>query len=53
MDSIRVQNLRSLVDTGDIELKPITLLVGQNDSGRVRFFAHFLCFARVSSLAFR
>lgn len=34
MKSIRLKNIRSLRDTGDISLKPITLLLGQNSSGK-------------------
>lgn len=37
MDAIRIENLRSLVDTGYVEIKPITLLVGQNNSGKSSF----------------
>lgn len=37
MKSIRIQNLRSLTDTGFIDLKPITLLLGQNSSGKSTF----------------
>ncbi|WP_170960706.1 AAA family ATPase [Bacillus toyonensis] len=41
MDKIRIQNLRALKDTGYIELKPLTILVGKNSSGKstlLRFF---------------
>lgn len=31
---LRIRNIRSLVDSGEIELKPITLLLGQNSSGK-------------------
>ncbi|MGE4291580.1 MAG: AAA family ATPase [Desulfovibrio sp.] len=34
MDKIRIQGLRSLVDTGLLQLKPITLLLGRNSSGK-------------------
>lgn len=34
MESIRLRNIRSLADTGQISLKPITLLLGQNSSGK-------------------
>jgi AAA15 family ATPase/GTPase len=37
MDSIRVERLRCLGDTGDIQLKPITVLLGQNSSGKSSF----------------
>lgn len=32
--SFRIHNLRSIEDSGDIRLKPITLLVGRNSSGK-------------------
>lgn len=32
--SIRLRNFRSLRDTGDVELRPIVLLVGGNDTGK-------------------
>ncbi|PDW04709.1 AAA family ATPase [Candidatus Viridilinea mediisalina] len=41
MKSIRIQNLRSLTDTGYIDLKPITLVVGQNSSGKSTFLRFF------------
>lgn len=41
MKSIRIQNLRSLNDTGTIELKPITVLVGENSSGKSTFLRAF------------
>lgn len=34
MKSIRVNNLRSLVDVGEIDIAPITVLVGQNSCGK-------------------
>jgi predicted ATPase len=37
MDSIRVKRLRCLADTGYIQLKPITVLLGQNSSGKSTF----------------
>lgn len=37
MRALRVRNLRSLVDTGMIPIKPITLLVGANSSGKSTF----------------
>jgi predicted ATPase len=37
MDSIRVERLRCLANTGDIQLKPITVLLGQNSSGKSTF----------------
>lgn len=38
---IRIQNLRSLRDTGWIELKPMTLLIGINSSGKSTFLRWF------------
>ncbi|WP_286836263.1 AAA family ATPase [Pseudomonas sp. PGPPP1] len=37
MKSIRLKGFRSLSDTGRIEIKPITLLLGQNSSGKSTF----------------
>lgn len=37
MDAIQIKNLRSIEDTGMVELKPITLLVGANSSGKSTF----------------
>jgi predicted ATPase len=34
MHSLRLRNLRSIVDSGDLELRRITLLVGKNSSGK-------------------
>ncbi len=41
MDHIRVCNLRCLADSGAIEIKPITLLVGANSSGKSTFLRVF------------
>lgn len=41
MDTVRIKNLRSLVDTGEINLCPITLLVGKNSSGKSTFLRTF------------
>jgi predicted ATPase len=41
MNAIRIVNLRSLEDTGYIDLKPITILVGQNSSGKSTFLRAF------------
>ncbi len=38
---LRIQNFRSLKDTGDIEIKPITILVGRNSSGKSSFLRTF------------
>lgn len=37
MDSIRIRNLRCLEDTGVIALRPITILLGKNSSGKSTF----------------
>ena len=34
VNSFRVHNLRSIEDSGNIDLKPITILVGRNSSGK-------------------
>jgi predicted ATPase len=41
MLSVRLQNVRSLLDTSELTLKPLTILVGKNNSGKstlTRFF---------------
>lgn len=41
MYKIRIKNLRSLKDTGDLDIKPLTIVVGKNSSGKstlLRFF---------------
>jgi hypothetical protein len=37
VESIQIKNLRSLVDTGWIDQKPITILVGKNSAGKSTF----------------
>jgi len=34
MNSFRLQNIKAFVDTGEIELKPVTIFVGKNISGK-------------------
>lgn len=41
VSDVRVRNLRSLVDTGLISLKPINILVGRNSSGKSTFARFF------------
>ena len=41
MRTIRLENFRSLTNTDDIEIKPITLLLGQNSSGKSTFARSF------------
>lgn len=44
MDSIRIQNFRSLVDTQEIALKYINILVGKNSAGKSSFLRIFPLF---------
>lgn len=37
MEAIRLKNFRGFVDTGFVPLKPLTLLVGRNNSGKSSF----------------
>jgi len=41
MESIRIQNLRSIEDSGVIPIKDINILVGQNSSGKSSFLRTF------------
>lgn len=41
MNTLRLKNYRCFDDTGDISLKPITLLVGANSSGKSSFLKFF------------
>ena len=41
MDALRIKNLRCLTDTGRVPLRPITLLVGRNSSGKSTFLRAF------------
>lgn len=41
MESIRIKGLRSLLDTGRIPIKPLTILVGENSSGKSTFVRSF------------
>lgn len=41
---VRIQNLRSLVDTGFVEIKPLTILLGSNSSGKSTFLRSFPLF---------
>ncbi|MEC4853537.1 MAG: AAA family ATPase, partial [Jaaginema sp. PMC 1079.18] len=41
MEEIRIERLRCLSDTGDISIKPITILLGQNSSGKSTFLRVF------------
>lgn len=41
LNSISIKNLRSLKDTGEIDIKPITILVGKNSVGKSTFLRSF------------
>lgn len=41
LDALRVRNLRCLSDTGRIPIRPITVLVGRNSSGKSTFLRAF------------
>lgn len=41
ISSVRIENLRSLRDTGEIELRPINILIGGNSSGKSTFLRTF------------
>lgn len=41
LESVSLRNLRSLQDTGIVELKPITILVGKNSVGKSTFLRSF------------
>ena len=44
--SFRIQNLRSIKDTGFIELKPINILLGANSTGKSTFLRSFPLFTQ-------
>lgn len=44
MDSIKIQGLKSLGDTGFIPIKPLTILLGENSSGKSTFIRTFPLF---------
>lgn len=44
MNNIRVKNIRSLIDTGTVELSPLTMLLGRNSSGKSTFLRLFPLF---------
>lgn len=44
MNYIRLKNIRSLKDTGKIELAPLTILLGKNSSGKSTFLRMFPLF---------
>lgn len=46
IDAIRIENLRSLKDTGFIKLKKLNILLGSNSSGKSTFLRSFPLFAQ-------
>lgn len=46
IDTLRIQNLRSIKDSADIALKPIMILLGANSSGKSTFLRSFPLFAQ-------
>lgn len=44
--AVRIKNLRSLADTGFIEINPITLLLGANSTGKSTFLRSFPLFTQ-------
>ncbi|QWH72572.1 hypothetical protein EXW45_14955 [Bacillus wiedmannii] len=41
LKKIRIKNLRSLIDTKEVEIKPLTILVGKNSTGKSTFLRFF------------
>ena len=41
LQAVRIEGLRSLTDTGFIDIKPLTILVGENSSGKSTFIRFF------------
>ena len=41
LDTIQIKNVRSLKDTKEVKLSPLTLLVGENSSGKSTFLRLF------------
>lgn len=41
MDNIRIKNYRCFADTGIVDIKPITVLIGANSSGKSSFLKFF------------
>ena len=41
MDSIRVENYRSLTDSGWLDLAPLNIIVGRNSAGKSSFLRLF------------
>ena len=41
MDSLRLKNYRCFDDTGKVDLKPLTFLLGKNSSGKSSFLKFF------------
>lgn len=53
LESIRIENLRSIKDTGFVTLAPLTILVGQNSSGKSTFLRSFPLLAQSVSKRLR
>lgn len=51
--SVRIKNLRSLADTGWLRIRPITLLLGANSSGKSTFLRSFPLFTQSVNKALR
>lgn len=49
LTSIRVQRFKSLVDTGDIEIAPLTVLFGPNAAGRSNFLDAIQVMSKLAS----
>ena len=41
MKSLRIQNLKSIKDSGNVDLKPLTILIGKNSCGKSSFLRVF------------
>ena len=41
MNSVRIRNLKSIRDSGTIDIKPLTVLIGKNSSGKSTFLRTF------------
>lgn len=51
--AVRIKNLRSLADTGWLQIRPITLLLGANSSGKSTFLRSFPLFTQSVNKALR
>ena len=46
IESVKIKNLRSLIDTGFINIKKINILLGANSSGKSTFLRSFPLFTQ-------